>query len=102
MRNSKPLKASKITAGIMGLMMLVIVLFSAFYIAVEVNHDCTGEECPVCACIQQCENTLRGVGGGLAIQSSVIIPVLLVLIAVLFVTAAAPDTLFSRKVRLNN
>lgn len=103
MRNSSTSKVLRITAGIMGLMMLFIVLFSSFYIAAEADHDCCGEDCPICACIHQCENTLRCIGDGISVLSSGIILFLFVLLAAaLFVTAAPSDTLISRKVRLNN
>lgn len=103
MRDSNVSKAKRITAGIMGLMMLVIVLFSAFYIAAEVDHDCCGEDCPICACIQLCENTLCGFGDGTVAQPAAVVPVILILIAtVFFVTEVSQETLVSRKVRLNN
>lgn len=103
MCNSNTTKAKRIAAGIMGIMMLVIVLFSAFYIAAEANHDCTGEDCPICACIQQCENTLRGVGDGTATELSAVIPVFVILFfAAYFVAELPQETLITRKVRLNN
>ncbi len=103
MRNSSTSKVLRITAGIMGLMMLFIVLFSSFYIAAEADHDCCGEDCPICACIHQCENTLRGIGDRAAVRFAVVAPVILILFAAAFVIAAvSQDTLVSRKVRLNN
>ena len=36
-----------------------VMLCSAFYIAAEANHDCVGENCPICYHISVCENTLR-------------------------------------------
>ena len=103
MSNSNTTTANKIAAGIMGIMMLVIVLLSSFYSAAEADPDCTGEDCPICACIQQCENTLRGIGDGSATQSSAVIPVLLILfISALFVAEFSQETLVSQKVRLNN
>lgn len=96
-------KVLRIAAGVMGLMMLVIVLFSAFYIAAEADHDCTGEDCPICACIGQCENMLRGTGDGTAAQLSAGIPVLFILLfAALFVSELSRETPVSVKVRLNN
>ena len=90
-------------AGVMGLMMLVILLFSAFFIAVEAEHDCCGEDCPVCVCIRQCENTLHGVVDGTEAQLCFIVPVLLVLLIAGALAAAVPqDTPVSGKVRLNN
>lgn len=103
MPGSKKLKYKRIAAGIIGIMMLFITLFSAFYIASEADHDCTGEDCSICACIQQCENTLHQTGDGAASQSAVIIPVVFMLVfAVLFVAVFPQGTLVSRKVRLNN
>ena len=103
MRNPGASKVLRITAGIMGVMMLFIVLFSAFYIAAEADHDCCGEDCPICACIHQCENILRGIGDGAAVRCAAVAPVILILFAAAFVIAAfSQDTLVSRKVRLNN
>ncbi len=102
MRNSSTSGVLRITAGIMGLMMLVVVVFSAFYIAAEADHDCSGEDCPICACIHHCENTLRGFCSGIA-QISAVAPVFLILPAAAFgIAAVSQDTLVSRKVRLNN
>ncbi len=93
----------RITAAITGLMMLVMVLFSAFYIAAESDHECCGEDCPICACIHQCENTLHGIGDGTAVRSAAATPVILVLLAAAFaIPAVSQDTLISGKVRLNN
>ena len=103
MRNSSKSKALRIAAGIMGLMMLVLVLFSAFYIAAEADHECCGEDCPICECIHHCENALRGIGNGTAVRPAIVAPVILFLLAAAFIiTAVSRDTLISRKVRLNN
>ena len=92
----------RITAGVMGLMMLVLVLFSAFYIAAEADHDCSGEDCLICRCVRACENTLHGAGGAAGARSADS-PVFLLLLAAAFVlSAAARDTLVTGKVRLNN
>ena len=103
MRNSNTSKCFRIAAGVIGLMMLVFVLFSAFYIAAEADHDCCGDDCPVCSCIRNCENTLRGIGEGAALQLSAVITVLFVLLIAAVLAAAIPqETPVSRKVRLNN
>ena len=103
MGNSKTANVRRIAAGIMGLMMLIIVLFSAFLIAAEADHDCTGEDCPICACIGLCENMLRGIGDGKAAQLSADIPVLFILFfSTLFVAELPQETLITKKVRLNN
>lgn len=38
---------------------LLAVLVSLAFCAEEVNHDCTGADCAVCAQLKLCENVLR-------------------------------------------
>lgn len=93
----------KALAGVIGMMMLVIILFSAFYIAVEAEHDCTGDDCPICACIQLCINTLRGFSSGITVAISAAVPVLPILFtALIFRSVLFQETPISRKVRMNN
>ena len=97
------MKNKRIAAGSMAVLMFFIMLFSASFIAIEADHDCTGEDCPICACIAQCENTLHQIGDGVAVQAAVIVPVFFMLIpAVLFADDFTRETPVSRKVRLNN
>lgn len=96
-------KSKRVASGVIVALMLFILLFSAFYIAVEADHDCTGHDCPICACIQQCENILQQIGNGTVIQFSAVLPILF---SFLFVTVwtlnARIETPVTRKVRLNN
>ncbi len=96
-------RRTRVLTGIVGVLMLVFVLFSAFYIAAEANHDCSDDDCPVCACVRMCENTLRGVGGTTRVRSVPVAPVILVFFAAgLVVAAVSHDTLVSRKIRIND
>ncbi|MCR5300809.1 MAG: hypothetical protein K6E49_00045 [Lachnospiraceae bacterium] len=84
-------------------MMLVIVLFSTTFIVVHVHHNCSGDDCPICACMQQCERTLRGFGSTVPDAVSVYVP--LVLIFIIISSQAGSYTMstpVSEKVRLNN
>ena len=36
-----------------------VMLFSSVFIAVNTDHDCMGEHCPICYQINFCENTLK-------------------------------------------
>lgn len=102
MRDLGVSNSKRIVAGIMGILMLVCMLFSAFYIAAEIDHDCTGDDCPICVCIQQCVKILDQVADG-AVQVSVAIPVFFIFLFVLFsVRSIVQETLVSKKVRLNN
>ena len=38
---------------------LLAVLVSLVFCAEEVNHDCTGADCAICAQLKLCENTLH-------------------------------------------
>ena len=40
----------------------VVMLSSAVYIAVEADHDCSGEDCAICRQISICENLLKTLG----------------------------------------
>ena len=103
MRGSKASTAVRITAGVMGLMMLAAALFSAFCIAAEADHDCCGDGCPVCACIRQWRDTLRGLSGALRALRAVSVPVLpLLLAAAVSGAACTVRTPVSVKVRLND
>ena len=103
MRDSGMSAAKRIAAGVMALMMLALIGFSAFCIAAEAEHDCTGEDCPVCACVRQCGKTLRLLGTAAAARGFALAPVLAVLSAVPLAAALRDrETPVSGKVRLNN
>ncbi|MCR5332257.1 MAG: hypothetical protein K6E62_13900 [Lachnospiraceae bacterium] len=103
MRNSFSRMNIRIASGIMGSMMLFIVLFSSLFIAAEADHDCVGDDCPICVCIQQCENTLHGICDGTVALSSVVFSFIFILFVVAIpVAAVISNSPVSRKVRLNN
>ena len=53
-------------AALICILFLVVALASFFYIAKEANHKCTGEDCPICACVHQVEQNLKNLGTGFA------------------------------------
>mgnify|MGYP006918868324 FL=1 len=57
----------RLISGIVCTMLIVVMFVSLFYIVKEENHQCTGEDCPVCACIHQAEQILRNLGTGLVV-----------------------------------
>ena len=91
-------------AGIICLWMLVLLTFSSVYIVAEADHDCCGEEdCPICSCIEQCEQFLSHVGHGVLVRTAVFF------LAAAILTVFTPviselihETLVSKNVRLNN
>ncbi len=52
-------KQKRLAALLVAAAVLFIMLFSALYIAAEVHHDCTGEDCRVCTLICLCQNALK-------------------------------------------
>ncbi len=103
MKNMRKSKMNRTLAGIMAFMILLVMLFSALFIISHTEHDCTGEDCPVCACLHQCENILYGAGDGSQLTASGIIP-LAHIIGFILVSycIVISDTPVSAKVRMNN
>ena len=103
MRYSNINTSKKIAVSIMIAMMLFLVLFSSFFVAIEADNDCTGDDCPVCQRIHMCENTLRQLSQGHVVHLFALIFAIFILrTAVSHMTVVSPNTLFSIKVRLNN
>jgi len=96
-------KAGRIAAGILCAMTLAVLLFSAFYIAAEADHHCEGHDCPVCACIHQCENLLHHFGMiSAAVLCIVTFSLLTLKLTALHLADFTEITPVTEKVRLNN
>ena len=52
-------KKKRIISLIVAVAVFFVMLYSVLYIAAEANHDCVGENCPICYQISVCENTLK-------------------------------------------
>ncbi len=93
----------KIHALILSMLLSVVLLFSAFYIVAEAHHECSGEDCPICVCIHQCERTLQQIGNGITEVAAVFLAaVLAYLITLPVMDVLMQETPVSRKVRLND
>ena len=93
----------KTASFVICILLVFITAASLFYIIKEENHNCTGEDCPVCACIHQAEQTLRNLGTGnignavvstLPVWNGILLPVCLFCV---YTTSVV-----SQKVRLND
>ncbi|MBO7095486.1 MAG: hypothetical protein J6V94_00825 [Lachnospiraceae bacterium] len=88
---------------ILSAVMFLLMAFSAFYIAEETVHECSGEECPICECLQICEGILYETQGArLIIISALIAYALICRIGMTGSTVFSFDTLVSEKVRMDN
>lgn len=82
---------------------LSVSLFSHVYIAVEADHDCIDDHCPICTCINHAEQTLRQLDTGITGSSIVISPFIILSAAfVLMLPVFLCPTPVSQKTRMNN
>ena len=94
----------KIVSGIIAMMMLLYIVFSTFFLSLEANHKCEDEEnCPICVCMQICQNTLHQISDFTAVAVVSFVPVLLC-VGVSFVISdnLVKETPVSYKIRLND
>ena len=54
----KPCFMTRLLAAVLA----VVMLSSAIYLAVEADHDCSGDDCAICHQIGVCENLLKSLG----------------------------------------
>ena len=94
----------KIVSGIIAMMMLLYIVFSTFFISLEANHKCADEEnCPICVCMQICQNTLHQISDFTALAVFVFVPVLLCVGASFVISDnLVKETPVTNKIRLNN
>lgn len=52
-------KKKRIVSLVVAVAVFFVMLYSALYIAAEANHDCVGENCPICYQISVCQNALK-------------------------------------------
>lgn len=96
-------KRQKTLAFLICTAFIMVIFLSLFFIIKEADHDCTGEDCMVCVCIHQAEQTLRNLGTGtIKADGWVIIQVSQVLVVSCIFMFVPCTSLISQKVRLNN
>jgi hypothetical protein len=93
----------KLIAVFLSAFLLVTVALAVFYIAEEADHHCSGDGCPICVCLQQCETIVQTLYGGDEVSSDAGEALLFFIVPALAVPyAGTADTLIVRKVRMNN
>lgn len=96
-------KRKRIFALSLALAMLLVLFFSVFYLAKEVNHPCTGENCLICQELQACTQTLSQFGCTPSIPTLMIAAAYVLLaLAVPAFRSSAFHTLVSLKVKLSD
>ncbi len=98
------MKKRKGIAFICSISIVFITFVSSLYILKEANHTCSGDDCPICACIHQAESALHILANQKPVEISIKVPVLqcvqmaLVYVGVILVY----PSLVVLKIRLNN
>ena len=57
----------RLSAVILTALVFAVVMTSLFVVAHGADHDCTGDNCPVCALISVCRNTLKTLADAAAV-----------------------------------
>ena len=94
---------SRIAVFLVSIMLLVTMLLSVIFIAAEFEHDCTGDDCPICACIYQCQKSLSLLSTGCTAVFSFTISYVCVTFLIKVIECIFRSvTLITQKVRLND
>lgn len=93
----------RILTAVVAVLVLVVMLSSSLFIIEHADHDCTGEDCPICQQIYLCTQTLKTLS--LAVTAAVAFCALSTLLYITIrqaETVCVPHTPVSLKVKLTN
>ena len=98
-------KSKKIMAVFTAVMVAVLLLLSGFFIITHTEHECIGEDCPVCTQMESREHEIRlltqAVGMGDVLAFAYILTEIIILLY-LAGLELCPVSLVSLKIRLND
>ncbi len=94
----------RIVALVAILAAVVVMLFSARFIAEHVSHHCDDEaHCPICLVLEQCESNIKSIGAGLVVAAVVyVIAFAMKDIADYIQSQPVQASLVSQKVRIDS
>ncbi len=98
-------KRNAVAAVMITALILFVLLFSSFYMAAEADHDCSGEDCPVCVVLLQCQQAVKRISGsapGTAVITLLLISATGIILLPVSDSFISYPTLVSRKIRLDN
>ncbi|MCR5217957.1 hypothetical protein, partial [Treponema sp.] len=78
------------------------VLFSSLYIFHEAEHECSGEDCEICFCLQLIAQNMSHLHEGRVLPPVVVIVFTVVLFCISISNSFFVNTPVREKVRLNN
>lgn len=90
-------------ARLLAVVVCLVVLLSAFYIAAEADHDCIGEHCLICCHVAVCKTVLETLGAAVFVARIVAaLTRSLDIVRSAPVRCATKDSLISLKVKLSD
>lgn len=96
-------KHTRLFAALLVLAVVLVMLSSAVYIAVQADHDCTGDGCQICYHITSCQQMLKQTAmTGSAVAAAAAIVYILCSSLPCAARLFASYTLVSLKVKLSN
>lgn len=96
-------KRTRAAAMALACVLALILLFSVFFIVLEADHDCAGEDCAVCAVLNVCETLLHRLAGfGAAVLTALFAAAVKAFAAGRYALDAAPITPVSLRVKLTD
>ena len=97
-------RKGRVAVCLFAALLAVAMLFSVFFIALEAEHDCVGEDCPICQFIARIEQVRRALGSVLPALLGAWLVVITCRETRERTPADAPvfSTLVGRKIRLND
>ena len=96
-------RGKKMIAFVVAIAVVCVALFSFMYGTEHADHHCSGNDCPICATINQSVNHLKQLGLGVIFMTAVAITIFAVTLQTKdYKCLWSGSTLFSQKVRLNN
>lgn len=62
----------RILTAVTMFMIVFVVIYASFYIAYETEHECTGDDCPICSQIEIYESTLKNIASAVVAVAAVV------------------------------
>lgn len=92
----------RILAAVVAAAMLTVVLLAGLYIILEADHDCSGEDCHICECLEICQATIHQIGS-VPVANAAVAVTIFFLVSVCFrvLGRTYSETPVSDKVQLN-
>ena len=93
----------KAFAAVTAAAMLTVILLSGLFIVLEADHDCEGEDCHICHCLEQCQAILNQIGEAVSAGKTAFFTAVLLLASCFHLTRViCKETPVTIKVRLND